>query len=172
MKTLRVYWISNAFDVIADRTIEKEITLTPRIPDSASLMEDHRTPRVCCAMSMVDCLSSLEVSWRIAGNECQYFNVYEADVPIEILYQPTIEEVPDVWYTNELWILNTQTFKLVGTYRLRRMIILNGSPYARFSFTRQGEDEVVDRLFDANVYGSPEAFTYIEADFIRHAEFI
>lgn len=166
---MHVYWLT--LDPMRESSPMKTIRLNPKVPDSICGGEDPVTPRICCAMSIRDCLVSLEAAYGIVDKENVLYNVYEADVPVESIYQPSVDEVPDVWFTNELWIVESQQFNLVGTFRFRKQMRIDNSAYSRYSFHRVGVPEVIDRIFASNVYGDdPMSFSFIEGDYLIYRQ--
>lgn len=88
----------------------------PRIPFSRLPGEDNKTPRICLAPSLEDCITGMGVNLfhRCINDNC--FAVDGREVyPILVssfwtedldLYKPSSEEVPDVEETREIWALN------------------------------------------------------------------
>lgn len=88
-------------------------TLIPRIPDNLFTemgWEDNKRKRVCFAERVGGCLSAL--SRAVKG---RLFNVYSPDdIDLYRVYKPSIEQVPDVELTGELWIVKPVKVNLVG----------------------------------------------------------
>ncbi len=165
MNDIRVYHIS-------DQNFGNKIKLIPRVPESTAdaNYEDDVTPRICCALTLPQCLYSTERTYDITseGKEIKLY-VYEAIVKASKLYQPKEDQVFDTYYTGELWLLEPTVFTLVNSYTLRRQQVL-GYPYSRFSFTADGEDEVVNRMISEPIYGDSKAFSFIAVDRYRVLE--
>ena len=165
MNNIKVYHIS-------DQNFGNKVKLIPRVPESIAgdLFEDNQTARICCALTLPQCLYSTERTYDIteADKEIKLY-VYEAIVKASKLYQPTEKQVFDTYYTGELWLLEPTIFALVDLYTLRRQQIL-GYPYSRFSFTADGEDEVVDKYMSDPIYGDSKAFSFIAVDRYRVLE--
>lgn len=162
MNTIRVYHIS-------DQNFGNSVEFIPRVPIylADECFEDTKTPRICCALTLPQCLYSTERTDDIESeNDEIKLYVYEAYITPDKLYQPTERQVFDVYYTGELWLTEPTTFTLVGPYTLRRHQMLD-FPYSRFSFTADGEDEVVDRIVSNPVYGDSKAFSFIAVDRAR-----
>lgn len=162
MNSIRVYHIS-------DQNFGPKVKLFPRIPDSiaSDIHEDNQTPRICCALTLPQCLYSTERTYDITeGDKKIKLYVYEATVKASKLYQPNENQVFDTYYTGELWLLDPTVFTLVNSYTLKRQQIL-GYPYSRFSFTMDGEDEVIDKYVCDPIYGDSKAFSFIAVDRYR-----
>ena len=88
--------------------------LVPRIPTNSWFIdngyEDNKTPRICVAKSMDNCLTAI-------GDDSKdmVLNVYALEKVEEelIIKKPSKEEVPDAEVTNELWILNKARCKFL-----------------------------------------------------------
>lgn len=84
----------------------------PRVPASTACGEDERTPRICFADSIENCIKSIGLDLDIQ----QYITVYMLDTtalqpenlvtPRELIAK---ELVPDVADTNEHWVLSPCT---------------------------------------------------------------
>lgn len=86
-------------------------TLEPRIPDNYAVThgyEDGKTPRVCMAPCISDCLSG------IAGLTKHKLRVYACDYVPQGRY-PSPEEVEDAHVTHEYWALEPVEVTYVGT---------------------------------------------------------
>lgn len=83
------------------------VVLNPRVPINSWFIdngyEDCKTPRICVAKSIDDCLTAI-------GDNIKdmVLNVYIIEPVSEELKikHPSKKEVPDVEITNEIWILN------------------------------------------------------------------
>lgn len=147
------------------------ITYEPYIPKSVAHYEDHETPRIPCAPTILGCLRSLQITQNPDIDKHQLDNhwvnlyLYEAYIDVEFLHVPTEKEVFDAFYTGELWILNTQaTFFKVSEYRIRKHMELPNCAYNRYAITKADEDEVLDMVATAAVYGDTTTFSYIDFD--------
>lgn len=164
MQKMKVYRIE-----LRDRG--DSIIYEPYIPKSLAHYEDNKTPRIPCAPTILGCLRSLQITQNPNIDKHQldnhYVNIYlyEAHVDIEYLHVPTEKEVFDAFFTGELWILNTQTtFFKVSEYKIRKHMELPNCAYNRYAITRSDEDEVLDMIATAAVYGDSTTFSYIDYD--------
>ncbi len=83
------------------------------------------------------------------------------------LYQPSDEELPDVWKTGELWLLEPTKFNLYGMFHLRRQMFIGNTPYARYSvslYDGNDYDEVIDRHVATAIYGEEIQYSFITLD--------
>ena len=165
MNTIRVYHIS-------DQNFGNSVKFIPRVPiySANECFEDAKTPRICCALTLPQCLYSTERTYDITSKDKEIkLYVYETVVEASKLYQPKEDQVFDTYYTGELWLLEPTVFIFVNSYTLKRQQVL-GYPYSRFSFTADGEDEVVDRVISDPIYGDLNAFSFIAVDRYRVLE--
>lgn len=93
--------------------------LQPRIPDNyftRSGYEDSRTPRVCFAPSIDQCLMGL--SENLEGKE------FYAHIPEDVhkLTHPTKKQVPDCEITGEVWITKPVVVQCVGKIKVEKSI--------------------------------------------------
>lgn len=93
---MRLYWVTQK--QIGDNILE--VNLTPQIPKTVSDGEDKVTPRICMSSSVIGAINS--ISNNIYGN---IVYVYTADVKVQDIIQPSIEQVPDVFMTGEMWVI-------------------------------------------------------------------
>lgn len=88
-------------------------TLSPRVPDNyftKNGYEDNTTKRICFCPTIDQCLTAL--SKNCTGMEAY---VYQPDdISKYDLYRPTINEVPDVKITGEVWITEPVKVKCIG----------------------------------------------------------
>lgn len=93
------------------------IALAPRLPAHPLIGEENTTPRICVSPSLCGCITALSpynMFKRCLGTDPEAFfygNEHEA-YPILVItfpphtpvYQPSVDEVPDVERTGECWI--------------------------------------------------------------------
>lgn len=113
MNTLHLYRIS--YNDLGNTT-----KFVPAVPKYRASDEESVTKRVCASTTIVQCLQSKtsylnEDIWHGAP---KMIYVYEADIPIQSVIQPSIQEVQDTWITGEFWVLDTFTWKKTGDYEL------------------------------------------------------
>ena len=164
MQKMKVYRIE-----LQDRG--PSINFAPHIPKSVAYYENHDTPRIPCAPTILGCLRSLQITQNPDVDKHQLDNhyvnlyLYEAYVDVEFLHVPTEKEVFDAFFTGELWIMKTSvTFFKVNDYKIRKHMELPNCAYNRYAITKGGEDEVLDMVATAVVYGDETAFSYIDYD--------
>ena len=88
--------------------------------------------------------------------------VYYTIVNVEDVYEPTIAQVPDVWLSGELWLTESTLFVKEYNAKIRRHMNLPNCAYSRYSFVREGSDEVVDRIQATHIYGDQDSFSFID----------
>lgn len=91
-----------SFDVV-------ETNFVPRIPQQRAESEDAVTPRICAASTLSGAVRSIPQSSKVIQNMQALglpvvLHVYKLETEREA-YMPTKEEVPDVKYTGEIWLL-------------------------------------------------------------------
>lgn len=92
----------------------------PYIPETCACGEDNVTPRIPVAQSVEDCITSIGVigrfrrccaenedakSYEVEGKEAYPLILVMFNVTDDEVYVPSVEEVPDVWFTQERWLL-------------------------------------------------------------------
>lgn len=166
MNTIKVYRIE-----LEDKG--NIVALNPYIPNGACHYEDKITPRIPCATTILGCLRSLQIPSNPGINKEELNHsgakiyLYEADVEARYIYRPTDNEVPDAYYTGELWILNTQDvdFYKVRGYNIRKQLELPNCAYTRYIVNEEERiSEVLDFIATTVVYGDSMSFSYIEFD--------
>ena len=149
------------------------ITLNPYIPYGACPYEDKVTPRIPCALTILGCLRSLQIPSNPMVNKEDLNHggaklyLYEADIEARYIYRPTDNEVPDAYYTGELWIMNTQDvdFYKVRSYNIRKQLELPNCAYTRYIVNEEEQiSEVPDFVATTVIYGDSMSFSYIEFD--------
>lgn len=163
MEYIRVYHLSTT-------DLGHVPTLTPRVPECHLHGEDLETPRICCSTTVIGCIMAMPPFMELGNIESRDFWLYEAHVPVANIEQPTHREVPDVWQTGELWITQEQDFLCIGKYHVRKHVKWPDMPFSRYAFTLEGEEEIVDCIVRAPIYGDIEAFSYLDIDASRADE--
>lgn len=110
-KTDKLYFVS--------RVSMNDDLLTPSIPDNyftKSGYEDNKTPRVCFAPSIDQCLMAL--SQNIEGLE---FYVHVPEDEQNVVY-PTEKQVPDCKITGEVWVTNPVTLRCIGKIKVDKSV--------------------------------------------------
>ena len=88
-------------------------TLSPRVPDNFLIKngyEDGETPRVCFAKSIDGALMAL--SQNLKGKELYVHQPVDPD--FNNIVEPSIEQVPDVELTTEVWYTDDIEVKTIG----------------------------------------------------------
>lgn len=139
------------------------VVFEPSIPINFAKNEDTSTPRIPCARTIYQCIMSAELTKLITVDDpvldvC----VYSTIVNVENIYEPTIAQVPDVWLSGELWLTESTLFVKEYNAKIRRHMNLPNCAYSRYSFVREGSDEVVDRIQAAHIYGDKDSFSFID----------
>jgi len=120
----------------------------PKIPRHRLLFEDGVTPRICVAPTVEDCITAIGVEkfsysscfWGTAPmrdfETCEVFPIIiQKFGNNEAYYKPSYREVPDVAWTNEMWIREPATpidTKLVW--------LDGGSIFANYSEDSEGNE--------------------------------
>lgn len=129
MNKMRVYHLTKL-------NLGKALKLKPNIPECAvKAFEDISTPRICAATSIIGCLRALELPGSDLGSDHDIgtdIYCYVADVDVNLLYQPTIQEVKDVFITGEVWIKQPHEFKLLRIFKLKKLEEVENSLYSRY----------------------------------------
>lgn len=84
------------------------IFLSPRVPETIDPEnEDNTIKRICVSSSILGCLSGIGHTLDKGDKVC----IYYCDInDMNIIHQPSKEEVSDADYTGEFWILKRQKF--------------------------------------------------------------
>lgn len=152
---MRLYHISRKD--LGDSTV-----FEPKIPKYRAFGEDTTLPRICCAPSIYNCLVSMEASADVSVDKPLNLYVYCIDIDSSMVYFPESDQVPDVFYTNEAWLLGPYTFYKECNATLKIHMNIPNSPYSRYVFTREGCEDVLDRITSMPVYGNLGSFSYID----------
>lgn len=174
MLTMKVYHISR-------EDLGNWPMMEPRIPHFASNEEDHITNRICVAPTIIGCLKALEIPESIGSEEEQFFEfnkngkpvplyLYSANVDVSDLVAPTIEQVPDVWITGELWVISKYPFKKEANLTVRKHMDLPNCAYSRYCITKEGCEEVCDKVSAPAIYADDMYnFSFIGHNLYRDA---
>ena len=116
--------------------------LEPRIPMSASHLEDRVTPRVCLGPTVEKCLTAIGFSL----GPCPYKRilVLEFDLEDSEIYTPTVEQLYDVVSTGEVWSLapikpSRVRVEWIGQFSMKKIV--------RYGSDGQGWLEVLECNF-------------------------
>lgn len=94
---------------------DKDLTrLTPRVPNEYIMdYEDDITPRISASPTIEQCLTAM-------SDDSYMFYVYVIDITGVRTHKPTILDVPDVEYTEEIWIMEEVEPYLIGEVKVGR----------------------------------------------------
>lgn len=167
MDTIHVYHLSRD-------NLGKTITFKPRVPDFGldikDFKENNTIPRICVAPTIAGCLFAIGCIPDKINDEVIY-HVYETDVNTKYVYQPTIYDTLDSYYTGELWILRKTTFTKTKILECRKQFDLPNYYYSRYSIHPLNEDSVKNRIIAPLIYGDNEYnFSFIDIDIFRRDE--
>lgn len=183
MKMVRVYFL-------CDNDLGPTSTIVPSVPKTKAALEDNTTPRICVALTIPACLKAIDAIPILCDldrtDPCKpneqhtiKYQVYSAIVPVEHIVQPDNSMVPDAWITGELWVTEPTVFTKMGIGVLRKHVVYEDAPIARFSFTfmhdsddEDDDEEIVDRAFADAIYGEYGAFSVLDMDQYRAESFI
>ncbi|MCM1222149.1 MAG: hypothetical protein NC548_47530 [Lachnospiraceae bacterium] len=166
MKDIKLYRIHDKFD-------ENTLELYPRVPDRVSMNEDTTTERICACHTIMGCLRALiypshmddfKKMKRINEGYDEPIYLYSSVVPVEDVYRPTVEELPDVYNTGEMWIAKPCIFTLETKLLIRKHMDIDYQfCYSRYFVRYESENNTVeDRKHSrTDTYGSYNSFSFI-----------
>ena len=164
MNKIHVYFI-------AKENLGANPVLTPRIPEFTGGKENETDERICVAPTVFQCLQGLEIAQDLVKDDKPYeVFLYEADVPVKNIIQPSDEDVPDAWKTGEMWVIKPQQFSIVSNCIIRKHMDLPNNCYSRYSFRYANKDEVIDRITGTPIYGESYSFSFIDFNINRIKE--
>lgn len=103
-------------------------TLNPRIPKNRMPSEDDKTPRICVSTSIAGCLAAVHT---LKEGNTVYIHTCESN---EII-QPTKDQVPDVFFTGEIWITESVQMHLIGKIKITKVDYFDYDPEKGISMT-------------------------------------
>lgn len=160
MKTMRLFRIS--YQDLGD-----SVKLFPRVPKDRLPDEDGTVLRICAAPTIYQCLQSKN-SFLDPGlwtNDQRTIYIYEADIPVKDIIQPSIDQVGDTWFTGEFWVTKAHTWKKVGKYILELGERIYAKEYM-FRYYLHAENlprAQLDRKEKYGFDGEADSFFFIEA---------
>ena len=101
------------------------IILNPRIPKTIGDDEEAITPRICMSTSILGAMSSI---CKNLNYGCKTF-IYKLEISNDemnddtYIHYPTENEVPDAFYTGEVWVLKSVQLKLFKTLKITNINI-------------------------------------------------
>ena len=142
------------------------VVIHPSIPKHPAKDEDKVIPRICVAPTIYQCIKALELT-NFITKDTPSIKVYVYltsinNLNISTLYYPT--SVPDAWITGEMWIKDSCLFRKAFTATIRKQMEIPNTGYSRYSFVRDGCEEVPDRYCATSIYGTEDSFSFIELD--------
>lgn len=87
--------------------------LNPRIPKNRMPSEDEKTARTCVSTSIAGCLAAVH---SLKEGNIVYIHTCESNQVI----QPTKDQVPDVFFTGEIWITEPVEMNLIGKIKITK----------------------------------------------------
>ena len=87
--------------------------LNPRIPKNRLLSEDEKTARICVSTSIAGCLAAVH---GLKEGNTVYIHTCESNQVIH----PTKDQVPDVFFTGEIWITEPVEMNLIGKIKITK----------------------------------------------------
>ena len=171
MTRMHVYHISM-------KDLGDEIILEPKIPDIVAFGEDDHTKRICVSPSILGCLRSVQPINQYTPQEGlnekkpeitrAKFYLYEAKVKCKNLYQPTKQEVPDVYVTNEFWVMSPTLFTKVSDMHIIKQYDFPNSCFSRYAVCPVDGDVIMDRIISLLEYSETLLnFSYVEFNSAR-----
>lgn len=146
MNKLHVYHVSQ-------HDLGDEFLFSPMIPEFKVFDEDSTTKRICCCLSITDCIMAIStIPYDIYTNGPKDIYVYTTYVDINDIIQPTINQVSDVWCTGELWVTKPYTFTKLIHYRVSLQMDYPNTPYSRYQFVSDDDYPVADRIYADTIY--------------------
>ena len=158
---------------------------TPSVPEFTSEYEDSSTERICVCPYILGCIRALEIPESIIvdkdGLDNKILHLYSASVNEQDLqlgfHQPSESEVPDVWITGEMWLLQPTKFVKEAEYTISKQFDLPNSVYSRFQVAKTypngySYELPPDRVVAPVIYGDSNAFSFIAMDPRRKDEAI
>lgn len=114
MKTMHLFRISY-------QDLGEEVEFYPKVPNNRLPEEDEEIPRVCAALTILQCIHSKAtyLNGPLWLNKSRNIFIYEADIPVEDIMQPNCDQVSDTWFTGELWIMKPHIWKKCGNYIIK-----------------------------------------------------
>lgn len=160
MKTMHLFRIS--YQDLGDI-----IEILPEVPKYRLPEEDGTVLRVCAATTIFQCLQSKNsyLDFNLWTDEHRTIYIYEADIPIEDIEQPSIDQVEDTWFTGEFWVTKTHAWKKVGKYILELGERIYAKEYMYRYYVRADNRERAqqDRKEKYGFDGEVDSFFFIEA---------
>ena len=146
-------------------------TINPYIPHYKAIDEDGSIHRICCCASIPGCIEAMEIipdkvaKAKRENKDGLDLYIYEAYVSPELIYQPTIDEVPDVWQTGEFWVMKPITFYRAKHYKVYKSFNIPNTAYSRYCFTEVNEECIIpDRVVAPIIYGDIDSFSMLLMD--------
>lgn len=98
---------------ISRRSHDNKI-LKPRIPKNRMPSEDDKTARICVSTSIAGCLAAVQ---GLKEGNTIYIHTCESNQVI----QPTVDQVPDIFFTGEVWITESVEMELIGKIKITKV---------------------------------------------------
>lgn len=88
--------------------------LDPRVPKNRMPSEDDKTARICVSTSIAGCLAAVQ---GLKEGNTVYIHICTSNQVI----QPTKDQVPDVFFTGEIWITEPVEMHLIGKIKITKV---------------------------------------------------
>lgn len=162
MTQLTVYHVSKTY-------LGKRACLSPKIPSSKVYGEDAAIPRISVCSTIPMCIYAMpDMPDENFENKTKLY-VYKSKIALDNLAFPSVDQVPDVWKTGEMWILNDWIFDLHQVLEVSCQAHICNTVYSRFQFhdimaDPDYEDLVLDFATGSIVYGESASFSMLMLD--------
>ena len=109
--------------------INGSVTLHPRVPQRMAPYEDARTPRICCAPKIANCLRM--VAWTDYTDVFHVYALLTNPVQAGLDIESPLSFVPDINKTErhqEVWLTKKARFAYLGSVTMSRIDLITGRP--------------------------------------------
>ena len=173
MKSITVYRVET-------HDLGDKIMMEPWIPDGLE-GEDRKTERIPVCQSIYGCLMAMEMLSKLSGRWPEAFEaltetdkivrlfLYSAVASVRKLSFPN-KEVPDQFYTGELWLTGNTEFESNGCIFVRKLLDIPTTAYSkygviwspnRYSTGKDIDWSILKPKSSMPITGVSKAFTYI-----------
>ena len=160
----------------------------PSIPNYRMIGENTTIPRISVCTTIPACIQALNLpdyqfkklndkpgrKYVTDNDKTVDLNIRRKPIKIYLYaYDATIDElsypvdVPDSWITGELWLTKPTDFVYVDTYYVRVCMHIPNSCYSRYTVTKEGYEEAIDKICGDIIYGDQDSFTFLARNPLR-----
>ena len=118
--------------------------LEPCIPKNRMPSEDGKTARICVSTSISGCLAAVQ---GLKEGNTIYIHTCESNQNI----QPTKDQVPDVFFTGEIWITESVEMELIGKIKITKVDYFDYDPKNGIAMTNY-QYQVVNMKDKAKIF--------------------